>query len=494
MSTPAENIDTNAAATVGAVAEGGLPSLSETDSWITDSAYIDGPAEEPKAPLPAATDVDAAKAAAPVVEAKPGAAVVDATAKPVVADAGVKEEPKTDAVTAAGVKPVVAAEADLSAQENDLVQSRPEAERPDLSNRLKRAHFMDHFLNPDKPKEEVRLHLAERSPSNYAELETAVLNNRLATPETFLADLFQRAPETYTKMVEAAFKGDPAYWTKQITGRDEQTPETVKTALDFYDKNKDRIAEVSPLSVEQEAKIKEMEEYFPEEAASYRKTLEDNQRLATEAAQRDQQKANAEKPDPNKAKTDEATQQAAYQKQVTDIWDAGVDVVDNFVATKAYDPKTGIGIHVTAEERTAAPLVAMLKDMKANVFFHGIEADGKPLIENFQKGLTDWGSGRNEFKDILTHMDKYTQALEKQNVLDLGQKVLPYADTYYAERLKHPLFALIDQAIQAVSDKAAIPPKTDTLVPGRLPSQDQKPTVAGAHDDSWLVADAVKRA
>ncbi len=519
MSTPAENIDTSAAGAAGSVVEG-LPSLSEADSWIT-SLHIDDPLDGSPAPLPTATATDATQGATAVAGAEKPAPLTPeaqpkveepkaegegqpplATAKTDVATPPVEEKPVVEAkVEGAGEAKVI--DPELTEAENTLVESLPEAERPAAQSRFKRSYFMDHYLNPEKPATEVVDHLAQRSPSRFAEVESTIITRSLAKPGEFAAKLFKADPKLYAETVNAIYDGDRNYATYKVTGREGLTPDDVKTALEFYDRHKDSVTdeEVAPLtlSAADEAKIAEIESYFPEEATRLRKTLEAAQRDAAENARlKTELQGKEEKPDPDKARQAELEQQQAIQKEVTDLWNMGRDTVGDYVMQKAYDPKSGVGVHVTPEERKSAPLVARLKDFKASVLFDGLAVDGKPLIEDFQKGLTEWGKGRQEFVDKLLHIDRFTQAREKDNVLDVAKSIFPHAETYYNERLKHPIFAEIDQLIELATKAGATLPKLDPQIPGQLPSQkgtqtSPEATAGGAHSDDYLIADAIAR-
>lgn len=505
-----------------AAADVALPVLAAEDAWILETA-IDEPSTGLEAPLPTDASTDATKGATAgaVTTPNPAAAqppaklddvkpVVDAAAVAAVA-APAAIDAKAEAAKAAEVKPAdlapaakdavgkpadAAPDPELSAKDNAVVNSLPDAERSEAANRFKRSYFMDHYLNPAKPAEEVRQHLEERSPSQYAKLETSILETRLSKPDVFARDLYQRAPETYSSLASEIYRGAPKYFAKMVTGRDDVTPEQVQTALAFHDKHKDDVTdEVQALTAADEAKIAEMEEYFPDEAVRLRKTLEDNARISEENKTLKAAQTKDAPVDPNKAREAEAVQQAAIAKEVSELWDLGRDAVGDFIVTKAYDPVNGVGIHVTAEERANAPLVARLKDFKASVLFQGLEVDGKPLLPDFHEGLTEWGKDREGFKDAILAMDKFTQAREKKNVLEVADSAKPFAAIYYSDRMKHPIFAEIDSLIALVTERGQTTPKFDRQVPGHLPSTGgAAPVNQPADSDAYLVADALGRA
>lgn len=487
MSTPEGNIDSSAAGAAGAT----LPT-PETD-WLT-SFHIDDPVDGLGAPLPLEPVADAAKSAdAGPGQEPPEPAKEAAPEKKPDATVEAAKEPPAEAKTE-GDKPPdqAAADLELSTKDKEQIEKLPEAEQPEARNRAKRAYFMDHFLDPLKPKEEVRQHLKERSESQYAELETAIVKNYLAKPEEFAASTYQRDPETYGKLALAIYNGDPATFAKLLTGRDNLTPEQIKASLDFHDRYKDTVSadEVEPLSAADEAKIAEMEEYFPEEAARLRKTLEAQATLAEENRVLREKVKPEDAADPNKAAVE---RQAELAKEINEIWDEGRDAVGSYITSQAYDPAKGVGIHVTKEEREASPMVALLKDLKASVLFDGLMVDAKTVLPSFLQGFTEWGKDREEFKEKMLQMDRFTQARERRNVLEVADGVKPLANTYYQERLKNPVFKAIDDLIALATKHVATTPKMDAHVPGKLPSTAGGKNGAASTDD-WLVQDAVARA
>jgi len=410
MSTPADQIvPADANAGVDPVAAMGMP--GEDMSWITDF-HIDDTIVPIGAPLPEADKVSTDKPVEAVAEAstKPGDPVIPADAKADAApEAGLETKPDV-----AEPDKAVAKVDDLSPEEQAIVNAAPEAERPAVTSKLKRSYFMDHFLNPEKPKEEVRAHLAEKSPSQYAEFETAVIAHNLAKPDEFCRDLYARDHDSYGKLATEVYKADPKFFAKQVTGRDGVDPDTVKTALDFYERNKDVISDDEPLSALDEETLAEMEKYFPEKVPVLKAQLEAAQKLKTE---NDSLKAAAKPDEAVDPKIAEAQQQAEAARVENEIWDVARDTVGDFIEQKAL---SSAGIAVTAEERTAAPMVALLKDFKAQVLFFGLNVDGKQLIPSFHEGFTAWGKEREPFKQAITHMAKFASAHEKDNVVDIA--------------------------------------------------------------------------
>ncbi len=468
--------------TQGGAIEAPLPALDggfegEDLSWITTTAIDnDDPAESEDAPLPDPS-VEAAPAAAPAVEAKPAETVED----PKAAVEEPKVEPAPEPVKAAG-------EEELSDQDRRMIEALPEAERPAAQARMKRTTFMDHYLS-EQPATEIRDHLKERSPERYAELESAVWEERLNKPDTFCADLFQRNPELYQALAAEVHRGDPAFFTKQITGRADVEPDYVKTALDFYERNKDSIEDEGSVSLSEldEAKLAEIERYFPDELPAIKHALE----LAA--------KAKAEEPDKPEAKTDEQpkglTREAVLEAAAKEdeLYDVARDVVGEFVVTKAMNPTTGIGIVVTDQERKSAPLLAGAKDIKGSIFLNGLKTpDGKTVLPSFDEGYTKWAADRTDVP--ILKVKKFVDAGEEKNVREVSTELLPSADAYYQERLKNPIFQLLDNIIRTVAQTSTKTPIFDPIVTGALPAQGNgKRSVGGAHSDDYLIQDAVNR-
>jgi hypothetical protein len=465
----------------------------EDMSWLT-TFEVDDVATDDTAPLPAAAGEPGAEPKADVVVADdPTKAEVK---EPVVTDGAAPLAAKPDAVKPEDAAAALADE-ELSPAEKTLIEAAPEAERQALKeNAGRRKHFMDHYLG-ETPKDEVRQHLEQVSPSSYAELETAVIANRLSQPAEFCRDLFTRDPDNYSKLATEVYRGNPEFFTKQVIGVDGKTPEDVKTALEFYDRNKDRIDEEA-LSEIDEAKLQEMAEFFPEQVPILRAQL---QAAAAAKAENAELKAKLEpgKTDGDAAKAAEAEAQATAARETQELWNLGRDTVGNYIESLATNPQTGAGITVTAAERQSSPLVALLKDVKATALYKGLMVDGKTILPEIHTGLAEWADGRDGWKETLSQMSRFTGARERDNVLNAATGAFPLAKTYYEERLKHPIFKQIDELMQQVAKTSTAAPKLDPQIPGALPSPaGGKGTNAGANananSDASLIADALGRA
>jgi chemotaxis protein histidine kinase CheA len=503
MSTPEGQLGGGAS-----VAEVTLPQLDPTDSWLTDF-HIDDPIDLVGAPLPAEAGQAGTeeKPTEPIAEAAKETVVEEPkpadAAKPAVAAAPVPGEEPKPAEAAPVVEPAKAAvgeEEQLTAAEEAAIAAVPEAERPAFTARIKGQRFMsDFYLNHDKPMVGIREHLREKSPSRYGELETSIIADHLAKPAEFCQNLNTQDRQTYIKLANEIYNGDPKYFAKQVTGRDNVEPETVQTALDFYERNKDRITDDDPLATDYDEETwAELERYHPELVPDLKAKL-----AAAKTASEENKTLKAAKPeeadaDPNKQRAAEAEALATAARVETEAWDAGRDTVSDFVEQLAKDPTTGAGIAVTPEERKSSPLVARLKDFKANVLFDGLVEDGKQLLPGFQEGLTTWGKERPQFKEVIDHMAKFAKAGEKHNVLDVVTRMFPQAKTYYEDRLKHPIFKEIDDLLALVTAQGSAKPRMDPIVTGALPSGGKatpgaaQPT-GNANSDAYLIADAIGR-
>lgn len=494
----------------------GLP--GEDLSWIT-STHIDDANDGVATPLPAdastevGADIKPTAASAeepkppvveepkpaeekPAIEAKPAAPKPDEVAAAKAAEA----KPEDEVLKAADLDP------ELTPAESDLIKTLPEADRAEAVEKAKKSrYFKDHFRGT-RPISEINQHLQELSPSRHAELTSAIIADNLAKPDEFCRSLYEKDPQSYSKLATEVVRGSPATIIQIATGR-AATPEEVTTALDFHERYKDNIPEAGELTEFDDEKKKEWEQYFPDDVPLITAQLA--------AAKKDREELAAlkskEQPQPDEkateaAKASEAAAQAAIVREVNGLWDVARDTIGNYVESLATNPQNGAGVYVSPEERKAANAdpnsitgrVALLKDLKANILFDGLNSDGKELLPKFEQGFTEWGKEREPFKDALAHMMKYTEAREKDNVLAGTTKLFPSAKTFYEERLKHPIFSMIDDLITFVVEKGSVAPKVDAQIPGQLPSAagggKAAPGANGnANDDSWLIADGLAR-
>lgn len=473
----------------------GLQGLAGEDlSWITTTG-VDAPAEGATAPLPTAVDASADKGVADAAKTLEPA-TVEATTK--TGDVKV-EEVKVDAVIAADEpKPEEKVEAkaetdeELTEEDSALVSSLPAEQQELVRPRFKRAFFMNHYMNPDRKMSEIVDHLAGKSASRFGEMESAILERNLTNPADFAAKTFKSSPETYTKLVNEFYRGDPKFFARQVTGRDDLTPEEVKARLEFYDAHKDaKFEATTKLSELDEDTLKEIEQYHgPDKAAAVREALEIAQKAKSAEVKEEPKPEVAD--DPAKAIEAAVARHTAAEQASLEIWNAGRDAIVSYATDLAYDPQNGIGIFVTPEERAAAPLVARLKDFKADVFLDGLSVQGKQLLPGFEEGLNKWGEERPAYMEKILHMDTFARAGEKANVLEVANSGKPLAKTYYDDRLKHPIFKEIDDIIAIVAAQGKAEPKTDSQIPSALPSA-KGTAAAGAGAEDWIVQDALNR-
>lgn len=473
--------------TQGAV-DASLPAIAEIqgspdDSWILNTA-IDEPVDEVAASLPGA-DGDAATEAAAAASEKPAEAAGEKSG-----DAEPKEPDEK-----------------LSEEDEKAVAALPVEQQPE-ERAKRRKVFMDHFISADSPEkmEGVRSHLFERSPSQYGALENSVLSHVLSDQTRFCRDYYGRDPEGYSKLAREMFLGNPEAFLNAATGREGVTPDQVTTALDFYDRNKDRITDDADLDGELPA---DLDTYYPEVANSIREAWRIAKEQKAAAANNGGDKTTqTAKPEDQAAREREqqaqAEQQRAISAEISGLYDTARDVVGDQVVRLASDPAKGAGITVTDQERKDAPLLAALKDMKRNALFYGLNDDkGNPVLPHFQEGFIKFAEENPAFKDTFMNMTRFINAREKKNVEEMASKIasIPNGENgtllqdYYTERLKNPVFAAIDQLIDLVAKQGSAPPKFDRNPIGGLPSQTggRKRTTANANDDSYLIADAIAR-
>jgi hypothetical protein len=463
------------------------PTLSPEDSWIT-SLGINDPIDGTPLPTDAGADADQSAAGAGI---EPASVVLD---DPL----GAGIDKPIAAADPAAVEPAVGADADLqlSPVEKKVLSEIPEAERPAATRGFRNRYFMDRFLDFDKPMVEVRDHLKERSAVRYGQLRDTIVGEVFAEPDPALKALFESDPTQYGKLAMAVYLGDPASFVNFVTGRKDVTPAQIREALDFQALNKDKVFEAAPADgLISESQYEDLTTYFPDVAPKIKSALAENgtlrEQLAAVNTKIQSLEAAASKPAPavaEPAKADDADQELTQQRQ--QLWDDGRDAVVNFVAKIATSATKGAGITATADERTKAPRVALLKDIKGDILWNGLESDGKLLLPDFHVGFTTWGKDRQEMSKVLIDASRYVDALEKENVIAQAEKLFPFAALYYEDRLKNPVFALVDELIEIATKAGNKPVQFDTHVPATVPTTKAQP---GAADSDWIVRDAIAR-
>lgn len=473
----------------------GADGAGASESWADVDDFTPGPAVTSEASV---TTDDSAQAGA--VSPKPDEATDDKAiidlAQGEGAAAGGEKAPEGDAGVvkpavegdqaaldaAAAVAAAGIADPELSAEENAVVKALPAADQPAAIERFKRAPFMDHYLS-EKPIEEIRAHLETRSPSRYAEMTSAVIQTELADPVRFAEKLFTQDDKLFGKVADALFKGDPKYYAGVVArrnnaeGRPEADPEYVQKAVDFYDKNKDRITDEEPEVLSPE-EIESIGELHPEIAPKLKKILDaagDRGKIDPSIQERLDKLKQIEAAEEKKSATTQTTAEQLVAAEIDKLYDKAYATVDSFLQNKLDDPKDGLGLKVTDAERIASPDVANLKTLKRTVLLKGFGDD----LPDFEDGLGKWGEPKPEFMEIGKALGKFTAAREEQNAIAKAKGLLPFADKYLNERLEHPFVKWIDAQILAATGRAGAKPPVETFVPGG----GQAPT--GGKESSW---------
>lgn len=426
--------------------------------------------QEPATPLPgdatplsvvAPVDKPGEKIDVPAVPAKPAdaAPVKPADAAPVTidpekaaADFNPDAKPEDKPASIAPVVDATADDPELSAEANALVQSRPEAERDLLRQTLKAAKFEDHYRSA-KPIESVRDYLEKASGSRYGELTDSVIEKTLADPAA-AHDYFSRNPERYAKVAEAVFKGDPKYFTDQLTGRTDKTPEQVREAIAFQERYKDAVPTVdNKVETLTPDELAEIEAVFPDMAKKIAQHAEGSSSEAELAKLQDEVKQFRQA----KAAEEETKRQAEVTTRQTTMdttWDKSYDRLSGYVDTKV-EP-------VSDTVRTTAPDVANLMDVRRTALIRGLG----DFLPQFDKGLGQTFAKNDIFMERLTNMHKFAEKGELDNAQRAADSLKPFVDKYLDMRKEHPIVKWLDQAIASAQTSQAVPPKADPFVPG----------------------------
>lgn len=485
----------SAAADAAPIAGADLNLGGGDESWANVDEFTPDPAGASEASVTTADAAAGGDAVIPKPDATTdGKAVEDKTleAKPA-ADAAADESGKAPAKDAVELK--TAAEGDqaaldaaalnadpeLSPAENALVQTLPKAEQPAAIERFKRAPFMDHFLGTT-PAEQVRAHLEKRSASRYGELEQAIIGSRLSDPRTFASQLFQKDPILFGKLADAVYNGDPKFFAgaiamrKNEAGRYEADPQYVQKAVDFYDKNKDRISDDDPESLTAE-QLESIEELHPDLAPIIKSLVEkagDKGKLDPSVQQRLDKLREFEEAEQRKSAAGQTDLQRQAAEEVDTLYDEAYSTVEDFVAQKLDDAVDGLGLKVTDAERAAAPDVANLKDLKRGILLKGFGD-----LPGFEDGLGKWGEPQPKFMEIGKALGRFTAAREKDNAISHARMLFPFADTYLSERLNHPMVKWLDAQILAATGRAGAKAPGETFVPGAAAAP------SGGKKSSW---------
>jgi hypothetical protein len=353
---------------------------------------------------------------------------------------------------------------------------------------------MSHFLNPDKPPEEIRAHLEKKSPSRYAALEQSIIQHSLTNPTTFADRAFELFPEQYGKLALEIFNGDPGFFIKYLTGKDLDAT-TLKAAAEAYDPTKPAVstngAGASPLTAEE---MEDVRLYLGDEIVKKIEAVKvppptDNKELETLRAENAELKT-AKAPDPEQFKQQQETlfNQFLEARAAEDkVFGNGVKVLEDFAAKYADDTKTGLGLKVTDEERKLAPTVALMKDIKRELFLSGLGD-----LPVFEKGFGEWGKEYPEFQKLLGQAWHYAEKKEENNTVAAAQALIPYVDKYIREaRMKHPAFTLIDDIIKLLTSQTNPKVTNDAIVPGAPANSQPQASAPETRIASYLLNDAL---
>lgn len=406
-------------------------------------------------------------------------------------------KPDDDAAKAAAAAGGAGAEGDaatladpeLTAAQNALVQSAPAAEQPALAAQLKRAHFIDYFLDPATERSAVVDKLIEKSPAQFTGLADEIVRRRFEDPVKGLGEIYARDKDLYGKIALATYNADKPFFNKLASGRDSVDTERIQTALDFYDTNKDRIPAEGDAgkAIFTKEELDSIKEYQGEEA--YAKANAANEaalKPATPPAPVKDEKTEAELKELRefKAKQDQvekekqngqiSQQQAEAKEKFEQTYAAGYNVVDSYVRRRLDDDgENGFGLKVTDEERKLAPEVADLKDIKRSLILKGAGERG-----DFEHAFGEWGQTQEDFKKAGAAMGFYSARYEKQNTIEAANKLVPFADTYLNQLAADPLVKRIDGLIAEAIVRNGKKPRVETFVPGAAAA-----VAGGASDD-----------
>jgi len=426
---------------------------SETGNWLVELALKEGQeSSAEKTPLPA--------------EASPGSEAKEPPAPATTPADTTEAAPPLDA------KPE---DEELTPEEQELVKSRPEAEQPELGRRLRTARFMSRYKDPENPVVGIREHLEQQSPSRYAELQYAVIEHALQDPAKFADLVYQKNPELYGKYALETVNADPEFFIQHLSGK-KLDVQSLRAAVEQFDPTKPVATPATlPPGVLTPEEMEDVRLYLGEEIA---------EKLEKAAVP-----VKAEPPPPDPAQQKAVFEQMRQVEAEADrVFSSGVKVVDDYAAKYADDGKTGLGLKVSEEERKLAPEVALLKDFKRMLFFSGL-GDGLPA---FEKGFGEWGKDSPEFNKLLGQAWHYAEKREEANTQEAARALLPYVDKYIREaRMKHPLFAVLDNAIKRLAAQTNPKVPNDAIIPGAPANSQPQASEPQRRIANYLLADAL---
>lgn len=449
----------------------GIEDATQTDTapLPTDaSAAVGADTEKPDAVADsqAATDktADPAVVVPPVVQTDQAA--LDAAAAKAAGDA-----------TQAGAKPAdeVAGDPELKPEENALIQSRPEAERPELTRRLKNSRFEDHFKNPEKPRAEVADYLYKQSESQARALQAEMVKRAIADPVAFAKAQYVADPEGYAKFVSTLMAGDRKFFLEQLTGRDGLTTDQLAERLEFYDKHKDSVTDAGTEDFTEE-ELSEVDDVLPDISGKVKSTVAANAKLQNEltAARAEVARLTGG----TKQEKDNAAQleQTRIREEQDTIENEAFGTIESHINARLDAPadKGGYGLAITDSERQSAPEVANLKEV-----LRGLIIKGGINLPNFENGFGKYVEPQAEIVAIGKQLAHFVNQREKPNAIEAAQRLNPHAENYLKERMAHPSIALLQSQLKAaIARVTAPPPVAEQFAPGTAPAGTKKEAVS----------------
>lgn len=451
----------------------GIDSPTALDTPLPADAALEAGAEEGKSDAVAAPPAEVADKVdtAPPPPAPDQAALDAAAGEP----AKAIEEPKPDA----------AADPDLSVEDKRIVDALPEADRAAGAQRMKAGSFYSNFKNPQNPIASTTDELFRQSEPRARELQADMVGRAIADPVAFAKDQFAKDPVAYGQFVSTVFNHDPSgFFVKELTGRDGVTKEQVREALDFHAQNKDRITEDQDTQLSAD-ELKDLEESFPESAGKIKAILAQPTKQAEKLRQVEAElatlKGSKEQETNTAAQAEQTARQAEQQRVLSEqrtIEDESYGTIKTAVLRDLMDApvdKGGLGLAISAEERTLAPEVVHLKETIRGLLEHGGAAD----MKTFETDFGAWGEKSAEakaFEDAGKAWSYYVNNRDKANAIEVAQtQILPYAKTYFGERAAHPTVKFLLNQLQQLTAKAAAPPPAgEKFVPGQAPGVAKK--------------------
>jgi hypothetical protein len=117
--------------------------------------------------------------------------------------------------------------------------------------------------------------------------------------------------------------------------------------------------------------------------------------------------------------------------------------------------------------------------------------NGKGDLPAFEKGFAQWGKEYPEFNQLLGRVWHFADKNEEANVIAAAQALLPYTERYVKERIKHPIFARLDNAIKILAAQTNPKVPNDAIVPGAPANSQPQASAPERRIASFLLDDAL---